>query len=677
MKKGKITVIILLAMVLSLAQISSLVGGEECNSAVYAAMRVKSEILGTSSVMQGDKGQVLVVQITNLQNGNFVFDKSSLTSSPSRGISIAGETTGQITLQKDEMATLTFYLSADRDAGTGSRSLNLILYNNGEEVLNDENLGTFTVYESTAEPEGNKNYVMAVEMVHATKPKEGFSEGSENEISITVRNNGNSTIRNGEIKLNLPEGLSINNSSNAVTLGYLSSSVTRQVNFPILVDEGVESKNYAIEAELTGADSSSNPVSFKRTFYVPVEGTGSKTALKDLEISNIHVPSQVYGKDEFTLSFRLTNTSAAAIKDLKVYGTMPEGILNKTKDTFVEKRLNAGESKEYSITMFAVDGSKEKSYPIKLAAALTEKDALDSAVQYASVLVKPEAGNGKKPQLMVEEYTYGGTHVQAGDEFLLNLTLYNTSPTYELTNIKVTLTAEEGAFVPVGGSNAFFIDTLGTKERISRSVLLSSLPESKQKATMLTVEMMYEDGSGNELTAKDIISIPIVQETRLAVDDPVIPPDVFVGQSSYASMEFYNMGKMELTNLRVRAEGNFDAQGTLSYYVGNLESGKSDSFDFSFIPREGGLMEGKAIFTYEDATGKEMSYEKPFSIEVMDEMPMFEEEFPPGKMPQEAEKAWVKPVIALVVILLLAIVAIIVWKIWKKKKLQREMEIDE
>lgn len=683
MRNRKIAVLTLWAIILSLgfpaiAQTPFFSGSEGSYSSVYAAMRAETKILGASSIMQGNKSEVVVVQITNLQNGTFSFDSSYMKLSDSRGIKITGETTGKISLQKDEKATLTFYLDVERQANAGTRTVGLVLYHDGEEVLNDDSVGKIIIYETTAVPEGDKDYVMAMELIHETMPASGFYEGNDNQLIVTIRNNGNSTIRNGELKLNMPEGLSINNSSNAVSLGYLSIGSTRTVSFPILVEEDVESKNYGIEAELTGADSSSKSISFKRTFYVPVEGTGSKTALKDLEISNIQVPHQVYGKDEFTLSFRLTNKSASTVKDFKVYATMPEGLLNKTRDTFVEKSLAAGASKDYSITMFAEDGSKEKNYPVKLAAALTEKDSADSAVQYASILVKPEAGTGKKPQLMVEEYSYGGSHVQAGDAFPLNLTLYNTSPTYELTNIKVTLTAEEGAFVPVGGSNAFFIDTLGTKERVSRSVVLSTLPEAKQKATMLTVEATYEDGSGNELTAKDVISIPVVQETRLAVDDPVIPPDIFVGQPSYASMDFYNMGKMELINLRVRAEGNFDAQGTLTYYVGNLESGKSDSFDFSFIPIEGGMMEGKAIFTYEDATGKEMTYEKPFAVEVMGDMSGFEDEFPPEMNPQDKQgKRWVKPVIGLAGVSVLVAAAIVIRKIQKKKKLQREMEIDE
>ena len=65
-----------------------------------------------------------------------------------------------------------------------------------------------------------------------------------------------------------------------------------------------------------------------------------------------------------------------------------------------------------------------------------------------------------------------------------------------------------------------------------------------------------------------------------------------------------------------------------------MESGSSDSYDFSFIPRSAGTMDGKVVFTFEDASGEEQTIERPFSFQVMEEMPVFD---PGGMMPEELE----------------------------------------
>ena len=282
----------------------------------------------------------------------------------------------------------------------------------------------------------------------------------------------------------------------------------------------------------------------------------------------------------------------------------------------------------------------------------------------------------KTPQLMVDNYSYGGTHVQAGDEFLLELGLYNTSGTHTISNIKVTVSSEDGVIIPMNSSNSFYIDKLGKKERTGEVLYLSVKPDAEQKTTPLTIEMSYEDGSGNAFTSKDIISIPVMQETKLEVDDIIAPPELYAGMQSGVSVQFYNTGKTTLNNLRVTAEGDFDTPESTSYFVGNMESGKSDTYDFGFIPRKGGNLEGKIIFSYEDASGDVQILERPFSFQVMDEMPVFEEGMPMDKGDGAAggsKMLW----IVLGILALLTGGGIFAWKKIRKKKRNQEMEIDD
>lgn len=676
-RKSRKAVLIILAavMALGLQAVPAEFGFGQGNPVYGATMWVKSKVIGSASGAQGDQNIVITIEVENMENGNFTFDSAALELSTAKDVTITGGSTGTITLTKGQKANLSFYINVGRFAVSGSRSMTLILRNDGNLVHENGALGRFTIYDKVADPNnGAGSYVAMLDINHFTNPEVGFDAGQDNMLYLDMVNNGNTIIKNAVLTLTMPDGLSMNNASNSLAIGYISTGSRKEVSFPIAVDSGAESKSYAITAELQGFSYNNSPVSLKKTFYIPVNGSG--TSIKSAEITNISVPDQVVGEEEFTLSFDVKNENSAALKDVKINVDVPEGLLNKTRTTFIEASIPAGSSKTYSVRMFAADGAKEKAYSMKISlSSSTQAESTDAVTQYASVYVSG-AGGGKTPQLMVDSYSYGGTFVQAGDKFLLELSLYNTSGAHTISNIKVTISGEEGAIIPVNSSNSFYVDTLGKKERINQSLYLSVKPGAEQKTTPLTVKMSYEDGAGNPFTAEDVISIPVMQETRLEVDDIIAPPELYAGMQTGVSVQFYNTGKTTLNNLRVTAEGDFDTPESTSYFVGNMESGKSDSYDFSFIPRKGGTMEGKIIFSYEDAAGDVQILERPFSFQVMGEMPVFEE----GMMPEDmgnAEGGSKAPWVILGILVFLAAGGIFIWKKIRKKKMNREMEIDE
>ncbi len=643
------------------------------NNPVYGATGVQASLVGSRSAVQGDQDAEVTIEVTNEGSSNLTFDSAILELDPAENISVSGGSTGEVTLDQGESINITFYLTVGRFAQTGSLDMTLILkYENS--TVDTNPLGIFRIYEKIGAPkDGTGKYVASLDFIHFISPEGGFSSGTENTLKIKLQNVGNTVVKNAVLSLTLPDGLSIYNSSNSANLGYISTGSSREVSFPITVDDDAESKNYAITAKLSGLSYSNEAVSEERTFYIPVNGSG--TSIKNVEITNISIPDQVDGENEFALSFDVKNRNSAALKDVKVNVDVPDGLLNKSRSAFVESSIPAGGSRGYSVTMFAADGAKEKVYTIKISlSSSTAAEDTPAVTQYASVYVSGVSGE-KTPQLMVDSYSYGGTYVQAGDEFLLELGLYNTSGSHTISNIKVTISAEDGSIIPVNSSNSFYIDKLGKKERTEQALFLSVKPTAEQKTTPLTVDMSYEDGAGNAFTSKDIISIPVMQETRLEVDDIIAPPELYAGMQSGVSVQFYNMGKTTLNNLRVTAEGEFDTPESTSYFVGNMESGKSDSYDFSFIPRTGGALEGKIIFTYEDASGDVQILERPFSFQVMDEMPVFDEGIPPQDAAGAggSKKLW----IALGVVVWLVGLGVFVWRKIRKRKMNREMEIDE
>ena len=644
---------------------------------VYAAT-VSAKQIGTAMAKQGDNNVLIEVEVSNSQSDNIdVYGEMGLSSSstevtPSGGNSRSNNS-GTIT--NGTKGTLLFRVDIGRFADEGIFDFPIRIYEVGTDnpVLDT---ATARINISQRVATGNDgNSLASVDLDYSLNNAQGIIAGASNEMTIRLFNRGNTTLKNTEVSLTLPEGISIDNGAASQYVGYMFSGDRQTTKFTLTASTKLESKNYPIDVVITGKDGSNNDVNIKKTLYIPVVGSGSAASMRDLEITGVSIPQQAPAGDDFTLNFQVRNSGTSEARDLKITVSPTEGIINKTKNIFIESSIAKGSSKSYSVTFFSLTSAEQQSYPIKITVEPVNGDGSDSSLQYASIMLKQAGGSAKTPQLMVDSYNYGGSYVQAGSNFQLSLGLYNTSSSHDLTNIKVTVTSSDGSFIPVNSSNSFFIESIPKKGRHTKSLNLSVKQGAEQKKTELQVDMSYEDGAGNAFNSKDVISIPVMQETRLQVDDVIAPPELYAGMQSGVSVQFYNMGKTVLGNLRITAEGDFDTPESISYFVGNMESGKSDSYDFSFIPREGGTMEGKIIFTYEDASGNEQVYERPFSFEVMADMPDWGGEFIPEEIPQNQGSKWPWFVGGFAVIL--AAAGVVVWRKLRKRKINQEMEIDE
>ncbi len=517
-----------------------------------------------------------------------------------------------------------------------------------------------------------ETYNPAVKISHTFDSTEGIIAGRSNDLTLSVQNRGDTSLSAVEVTLStLPDGLTLDNAGTSYLIGTLSRNSTKSAEFPILADDSLKSGSYPIGITVTGKDAGGNAASFSQTLYVPVKAGGSQF-ISDVDITAISIPGQVEAGDDFTLAFSVANRGSRPLENIKVSAAGSDGIINKTKNIFIEASIPAGGSGSYSINFHIPAKSEEKYYPIEITVQpASGADAADNAVtQYTGVYASSASGS-KTPQLIVNRYNYGGSYVQAGDIVQLSLTLYNTSA-LDLSNIKITLTAEDGTFIPYNSSNSFYISGISKRAKATKNIDLSVKPTAEQKTSAINVKMSYEDGAGNSFEAEDIISIPVMQETRLVVDDIVAPPDLFAGQPMSVSVQFYNMGKTVLNNLRVSAEGNFSTMESTSYYVGNMEAGKNDYYDFGFIPNEPGQMTGAVTFTFEDQAGNEQTLVKEFSFDVM-EMPMMPED--PGMMPPEDAGSGKLPYVIGGVLAAAAAIGFGIFRKIRKKRKEKAMEV--
>lgn len=406
-------------------------------------------------------------------------------------------------------------------------------------------------------------------------------------------------------------------------------------------------------------------------------------------ISGVEIACETSPSDGFykgrgnSLNFQVFNAGNNRLKNTVLKVDLPSGVsIDNGSDSENLGYINVGDKKNCSFDIFVSDDVVTGNYMFTANVSGSDENGSSQSFSksfYIYVNGKDKAddededGTESNPRLMVSNYSIGGTSVQAGQTFALSMDFTNTS-NKTLRNIKINLGSD--SFVPVGGSNSFYVEKIAAKETISRTVNMSVVPDASQRTTAMQVSMSYEDSKGSAYTADDTISIKVNQKTRLVVDDIIPPYEVYVGNQSVASLDFYNMGKTTLENLRINAEGNFDIWESNSYFVGNMSSGNSDSYSFYFVPYEVGPVEGKVVFTYDDVEGNAQVYEVPFTFEAM-EMPVWDDPYIWDEPVEEGgSKVPTSLIIFLVVLVVLVGGAIAFFKI-RKKRQAKKLEIED
>lgn len=646
----------------------------------YGAEIVNLKISQTGGyfAMPGDIGVQLSMRVENRGNTTQTFTPKMGLQQSSGAIMEPTPSTAKISLEPGSSTEILFLVNVAKTAKIEDYQIPVILVSGSDgSVMKSANLELRVIKKSVTPGASGDDivYTPAYDMIHKISPTDAIEAESVSNLTLSFVNSGNTIMKNTIVSLGLPDGITINNGSNSQSVGYVSVGDNKTLTFSLFADSKVQTKNYPFTVKMEFNDFSNSSRTIEQTIYLPVRGSGASGSVSGLAISDINLPGQINAGDSFTLNFKVANKGDSGTGQLKIYAEAEGDILNRTQKTFVESNIASGDSKSYSVTFMTKDSTPESAYTIKIGTE-SVSDGKDGVFQYASVYVRNQGSDSiKTPQLMVESYSYGGSHVQAGDEFKLDLLLRNTSSAHVLRNIKLTLESPDGTFIPVRSSNSFFIDRIGKSSGVGKTMYLSVSPNAEQKTTSLNIAMSYEDSEGNSFTANDIVSIPVMQDTRLMIEEILSPPEVYVGMQSGASVDFYNMGKTKLNNLRINASGNFDSYESNSYYVGNMEPGTEDSYDFSFTPRETGLMQGKIIFTYEDASGHEQTIEKDFEFSVM-EMPVWEDDFFPPDDMNGSGGGFSWPILVAVLVVL-AVGGFVAFRIIRKRKMQKELDIDE
>jgi hypothetical protein len=530
-------------------------------------------------------------------------------------------------------------------------------------------------------------------------------EDQEFTVTFDVWNVGTISAENVTVDLERNDNFYILDNFTKHYIPELKGIQNREITYTLKTKKEMESGTYPITIILKGKDM--NPEEY--TMYVNVLGTEDEEEEEekdDINIvtENITTPQGVVMAEQpFTVSFNIKNIGTTKADTIKLTVDGGDKILPQSLNMMIFSDVEPGESIPVAFSFMAAKDSESKTYPIKAVIEYTNNGETIRKEQYMGVLIEsPEEDEDEEddktlntvPKIIISEYSMDPAMVNAGENFTLYMKFLNTSKIKAVQNMKITLVISErseetgSVFTPVQSSNTFYIDYLAPGETSDKEMVMYTIPDAKAKTYEVKAVFEYEYEEDNQLRTnnmEDLFGIPVVQPAKLETTDVIVSEPAIVGEPVYIMSEFYNMGKVSLSNLMVKVEGEFDTRES-NYFVGNFEIGSSDYYEGAITLLTPGETKGILVYTFEDSTGKSHRIEKEFTVNAMEAAPVMNPDFPigpgmggpgmkdPGMEDNGGSKFPIIPVAIGAGVVILIIVFIIVMKRRKKRK---EMMWDE
>lgn len=238
-----------------------------------------------------------------------------------------------------------------------------------------------------------------------------------------------------------------------------------------------------------------------------------------------------------------------------------------------------------------------------------------------------------QPKLIISDYDLSPSMVEAGKDFNLSFTLYNTNNENTIYNLKVTidqtlaaapqtsgqnnanLTSDGSVFTPIGRSNTFYVARLYPWEWTTKYIDMNVLPNANPGSYVVNLTMEYEDYWGNQYKTQESIGIPVTQEASVNFGKVKVD-EISMGVPNSVSVNLYNTGKDNLNTVMCRVKGDGFSVDEDERFIGNFNAGSQETFSFNLTPEKEGKIKGKIEITYKDSTGKEHIDVKDFEKEV-------------------------------------------------------------
>lgn len=500
--------------------------------------------------------------------------------------------------------------------------------------------------------------------------------GSTTVVTAKLKNIGDLDAR--DVKIDITDGLAADGlgldggSSNVYYQNY-DSGYENTIKFNITTNKKMATGSYPVTFKLYYKDKVDKEYEKDYNFYVNVtaKDEDDDTEKADLTILNIVQPTGTYDvAKEFRVTFDLKNTSNKAAKNIKITAdTGEEGaIVPHSTNTVQLKELAPNESKNLIFVFAPTAASKSRNYSIGFTVEYETGSKADDGTydkhsfsQYVGVNVrnikadeeeekeneKDEDEKTSVPKIIVSKYASNPLIVEAGKKFDLDMTFKNTHSEKEVKNIKMYLTVEDtteekgNVFSPDNASNTYYIDKIAPKAETSHTFHMFTVPDAKARTYTIKVNFEYEDAEANAYEGTELVGVNVKQASKLEMSEVSIPTEVYVNEPVSLYFDIFNTGKVKLSNIKVKVEGDFDTTAS-SMFIGSIEESNTEYYEGSFTPTTVGEFPGRIVITYEDTNGDQLELVREFNVNVLEAMPAFDEMPEDMMMPEQEQTSFVK-----------------------------------
>lgn len=285
-------------------------------------------------------------------------------------------------------------------------------------------------------------------------------------------------------------------------------------------------------------------------------------------------------------------------------------------------------------------------------------------------------GKTSTPRVMVSGFTTDVKTVHPNAKFLLTLELRNNA-SQTVHNIKLTMSTENGEFLPLSGASTAYLDSIAAKSTAKVSFWMKAAASLSSKSYQVTVKTEYEDGKANGYNAEDHVSIPVVQKDRISLTE-VTPPDMLsVGGTGDLSFSVNNLGGGALNNVSVICKGK--EISCEKSFVGNIAAGATG---YATVTLNGDQAtpddsdgECTIIVKYENASGQTKKYTEKTNVFVSEDMGNADMPADDGMDETQTKKGLPLAAKIGIGVAALVVVIIVVRIIVKKKRKKKEEEL--
>lgn len=571
---------------------------------------------------------------------------------------------------------ITLKFKADDYIQSASESIDISLSYNYDSGSGDLSSGSYT----------DRIFIPMVAVEKSPAPIIQISRGTlsapvnadqEFTLPILIKNIGETPISAPMLTLTYPDEIIPLDDSSTIELPLLAPGKEVSQNIKLKTKKYITNSAQEITADLKfNYKSENNNVQGTEStkLIVPSVPNNDKGAEPLLHIVTESPEKPLKSNTSFSVKITINNIGSTDIKAGVLNWEPGEGILltNKTASVNIGT-LKAGTGKE--ITLKGKTVSKLSSTTQTISGELTYKYETKENTAQGQETIKvvlptlaedeTEALKNATPNIIVNQYNYGGVPIANGNMFDFDVSFKNTSKQTSIENIVMSIETDTGLSIH-SASNTYYYEKLSPLGTKSQSIGMQVLPSAETGSVKLTINFSYEyveNSERKQVTSSQNVSIPVYKPDKLEITlEPL--PAATAGQEQTVTLNYVNKGKGELSNVKAEITGDVTALTSVQN-LGNFESGKSGTINFIVVPEVPGEANFTVTISYEDANMEQKTLEFPCTMTVEEYV---EDTFFPDENIEPEEDSSHKGIIIGSVIGVLAVVIITVIVIKKRKK---------